>query len=146
MNIQKILLSFEPKAENLLAALKEIQKQKRYISEKDLEKVATYFTLSEAKVFSAASFYDLLKTEKPIKKTIRVCSGGVCVSGRSLEIVHRIEMLLRIELDNDADPKFKLELMSCVGRCDQGPVLEIEGKIFEKVRLEIVDEILKNYL
>jgi NADH-quinone oxidoreductase subunit E len=146
MSIQKILLGFEPQAENLLAALKEIQKQEGYISEKECKKVAEYFVLPEAGVFSAASFYDLLKTKKPIKKTIKVCSGGVCVSKRSMEIVRQIEKMLRVELDNDAHSKYKLEMMSCIGLCDRGPVMEIEGKIFEKVRPEMVGEILKNYL
>ncbi|MDD3487511.1 MAG: NAD(P)H-dependent oxidoreductase subunit E [Candidatus Moranbacteria bacterium] len=146
MNIQKILLRFGPKAENLLAALREIQKENGYIGEKESKQVAEYFGISEAQAYSAASFYDLLETGKPVKKIIRVCSGGVCVSERSLEIIRQVERMLHIELDNDAHPKYKLETMSCVGRCDRGPVMEIDGKIFEGVRVEMVGEILKDYI
>ncbi|HLM84386.1 MAG TPA: NAD(P)H-dependent oxidoreductase subunit E [Candidatus Bathyarchaeia archaeon] len=146
MSIQKILLKFEPKAENLLGALKEIQKENKYISEKECEGVARYFSLSLTKVFSAASFFDLLKTRKESKKIIKVCSGGPCLSEKSAEIVREIEKYLRIELENDGHASVKLELMSCVGLCDRGPVMSVDDQVFEKVRPEMVDDIIRNYL
>jgi NADH-quinone oxidoreductase subunit E len=146
MSVQKILLQLEPKSENLLAALKETQKESGYISEKECEKIAEYFSLPLARVYSVASFYDLLKTKKEAKKIIRICSGGPCLSEKAMEVVRQIEMLLKVELENDAHPKYKLELASCAGLCDRGPVVEIDGQIFEKVRSEMVDDILRNYL
>ena len=146
MSIQKILLQFEPKPKNLLPALKEIQKDNQYIGEKECEKVADYFSLPLAQVYSTASFYDLLKTRKESKKIIKICSGGPCLGEKSMEVVRQIELLLKIELENDAHPKYKLELASCVGLCDRGPVMEIDGQVFEKVRPEMVDDIIRNYL
>jgi NADH:ubiquinone oxidoreductase subunit E len=146
MGIQRILLKFEPKPENLLAALKEIQKENGCISEKEAKKVAAYFSLPLTRVYSAASFFDQLKTEKQTKKIIRICSGGACLSGKSMEVVRQIEMFLKIELENDAHPKYKIELMSCVGLCDRGPVVMVDDQVFEKVRPEMVDDIIRNYL
>ena len=146
MGIQKILLLFEPKVENLLAVLKEIQKENGYIGKKEGEEIAEYFSLPLARIFSAASFYDLLKTRKESKKLIKVCSGGPCLGEKSMEIVRQIEMMLKIELENDAHPKYKLELMSCVGLCDRGPVVMVGEQVFEKVRPETVDDLISNYL
>ena len=146
MSIQKILLKFGPKAENLLAALKEIQKENRCIEKKECEEVAEYFSLPLARVYSAASFFDKLKTKNDSKKIIKVCSGGSCVDEKSMEVVRQIEMLLKIELENDGHPKYKLELMSCAGLCDRGPIVMIGDNIFEKVRPETVDDIIRNYL
>jgi len=146
MSIQKILLKFEPKVENLLAALKEIQKENGCIEKKECEDVAKYFSLPLARVFSTASFFDQLKTKKESKKIIRICSGGPCLGEKSMEVVSQIEMLLKIEPENDAHPKYKLELMSCAGLCDQGPVMMIGEQIFENVKPETVDDILANYL
>jgi NADH-quinone oxidoreductase subunit E len=137
---------FEPKSENLLPVLKEIQKENGYIGKKESEAVAEYFSLPLARVFSAASFFDQLKTKKESKKIIRICSGGSCLGEKSMEVARQIEMLLKIELENDAYPKYKLELMSCVGLCDRGPVVMIGDQIFEKVKPETVDDILANYL
>jgi NADH:ubiquinone oxidoreductase subunit E len=146
MPIQKILLEFEPQPENMLRVLKEINKQEKYISESDCRKVAGYFSLPLARVFSLASFFDLLDTRSVKKKIIKVCSGGPCSMKRSLEIIRQIEMLLKIELGKDSYPKTKLETMSCVGLCDQGPVMMIDEHVFEKVRPEMVDDIILNYL
>jgi NADH-quinone oxidoreductase subunit E len=146
MPIQKILLEFEPKPENLLRALKEINKREKYISENECRKVAGYFSLPPARVFCLASFFDLINTRPTKKKIIKVCSGGPCSMKRSSEIIRQIEMLLKIELDNDSHPKAKLETMSCVGLCDQGPIMMIDDQVFEKVRPENVDDIILNYL
>jgi NADH-quinone oxidoreductase subunit E len=146
MSIQKILLGFEPKPENLLRVIKEIQKEDRYISKNDCDKIARYFSLPLARVFSFASFFDEVKTKKGTKKIIRVCSGGPCVMENSLEIIRQIEMLLHIEAENDAHPKWKLEHMSCRGLCDQGPIVVVDDQVFEKVRPEMVDDIISSYL
>jgi len=146
MSIQKILLKFEPKPENLLAALKEIQKENGYIEKKECEETARYFSLSLARVFSVASFFDFPKTKKESKKIIKICSGGSCLGEKSTEVARQIEMLLKIELENDAHPKYRLESMSCVGLCDRGPVVEVGGQVFERVRPETIDDILSNYL
>jgi len=146
MSIQKILLEFEPRPDNLLRVLKEIQKENKFISKNDCEKVAKYFSLPLARVFSLASFFDDLKTKKGTKKIIKVCSGGPCIMESTAEIIRQIEMMLHIEAENDAHPKWKLEYMSCRGLCDRGPIMEVDGQLFEKVRPEMVDDIISNYL
>ena len=64
MGIQKILLKFEPKPENLLGVLKEIQRENGYIEKKECEAAAEYFSLPLTRVFSAASFFDQMKTKE----------------------------------------------------------------------------------
>jgi NADH:ubiquinone oxidoreductase subunit E len=36
--------------------------------------------------------------------------------------------------------------MSCVGLCDRGPVVMVDDQVFERVKPETVDEILRDYL
>ena len=146
MSLQKILLQHEPKPENLLKVLKQIQKENKYIGEKESKKVARYFSLPLAQLYSAASFFDDLKLKNDAKITIKICSGGPCLSEDSAKVARQIEMLLKIEAENDAHPKYKLEYMSCRGLCDRGPVIEVNGQVFEKVRPELVDDILQSYL
>jgi NADH-quinone oxidoreductase subunit E len=146
MSVQKTLLKFEPKPENLLRAVRELGKSEEYLGQKECEAIARYFSLPLARVYSSASFFDLVKTKKETKKIIKVCSGGPCLGGKSMEIVRQIEMLLKIELENDGHSKYKLELGSCVGLCDRGPVVMVDDQVFEKVRPETVDDIIQNYL
>ena len=146
MPLKKILLNFKPEPDNLLPALKKIQKKNKYLSQSDCEEVAEYFSLPLARVFSAASFFDEIKTKKSGKIIIRVCTDGPCLEKNSVKVARQIELILGIEAENDAHPKYKLEYMSCQGLCDEGPVVEVDGNIFEKVKAELVDDIIRNYL
>lgn len=146
MSLQKILLQHKPKQENLLRALEEIQKENKYISRENCLKVAKYFSLPLAQVYSFASFFDEIKLKKSGKKIIKVCSGGPCTMENSTEIVRQIELLLKIEAENDAHPKYKLEYISCWGLCDRGPIVMVDEQVFEKVRPEMVDDIILSYL
>ena len=144
--VQKILLKFEPKPQNLLRALREIQKENKYIGRAECREVAKYFSLPLARVYCLASFFDGISVKKTGKKIIKVCSGGTCLMNESEKVIRQIEMMLGVKVGNDAHPKYKLELMSCRGLCDRGPVVTVEGQTFEKVRPETVDDIISNYL
>lgn len=133
---QKILLEFEPKIENFLPALKKISVAFGYVSKKDAEKVAEYFSVSLGKVFETASFYDLIKTEKPSQILIQVCSSVNCTVNNSFQIAKEIENSFKI----------KVEEISCLGRCGEGPVMVVKGKIFERVTKSSAHSILEEYL
>lgn len=144
--IQKIVLEFKPEEKNLLPALKKVNSVFGYISQKDAKFIAGYFSLSESKVFETSSFYDLIKTKKPKDLEIQVCSSANCAVSGAFSLISEIEHFLNIKEGDEFNPKINLETVSCLGRCDQGPVMIVNGKIFEKVTKEKIHEILKNYL
>ena len=146
MSFQKIILQYEPKPENLLRVLETLQKENKHIEKKECEKIADYFSVPLARIYSFASFFDGIRTRKENKKIIRICSGGPCQMEDSVKVVRQIEMLLGLEAGNDAYPKYKLEYISCLGLCDRGPVVMVDENIFEKVKPEDIDDIVKNYL
>ena len=143
--IEKILLEFDPEAKNLLLALKKINASFGYISEADAGKVADYFELPLAKVYETASFYDLIETKKTANLEIKVCSGGDCVLGNSAEIIREIENYFRIKAGDEFHPKVRLEKISCLGRCAEGPIVVVNGKAYEKVTKSSIYEILDKY-
>lgn len=134
--IQNIILEFEPEAKNILPALKKTSAVFGYVSEKDARIMAEYFGVSESKIFETASFYDEIKTEKPARITIQICSSANCMVNGSFPIIREIENTLKI----------KVEEISCLGRCSDGPVMIINGKIYERVTESSVHDILKEYL
>jgi NADH-quinone oxidoreductase subunit E len=146
MSIQKILIQYEPVPENVLRAIKDVNKHNGHLSEVDCKKVAAYFSWPLARVYSLASFFDEINTRKSKKIIIKVCSGGPCLMEKSQEVRRQIEMFLKIKAENDANPKYKLEMMSCRGLCDRGPIVMVGDQIFEKVSPENIDDIIKDYL
>lgn len=144
-SVEKILLEFDPKAENLLPALKKISATFDYISEKEARKVATYFNLSLTQVFETASFYDLIEVKKQPPLVVKVCSGTNCTIDESRKIIREIENLFHIKEGDEFNPKVKLEVMSCLGRCGEGPVVIVNGNVYIKVTTSGVDDILESY-
>lgn len=147
MTIQKILLSIEPQEENLLEAIKGINKNIGFFDHEAARLVAGHFSLPVSRVYSVASFYDEIKMKQP--KTglhIQVCDGANCQVKMAQAIISQIERLFGQKHGDDNNPKLKIETISCIGRCLDGPIVIINGTVFENAYPAKIEEILKSYL
>ena len=140
---EKILLEFNPNKENLLPALKEISAAFGYISDRDSRKVADYFSLSLSEVFETASFYDLIRTKKSSGVDIQICSGTNCTVGNASKLLREMENYLGIRAGDEFNPKIKLEVVSCLGKCGEGPIVIVNGKVFTNVTISGIREIIE---
>jgi len=145
-NIEKILLEFDPEKDKLLPALKKISVAFGYVSEKDTQKIADYFRLSLSKVYETASFYDQIQIKKQPSLVIKVCSGGNCALNNSFTIIREIENYLRIKEGDESNPKVKLEVMSCLGQCGEGPIMIVNNNVYTNVTESSVYGILEKWL
>lgn len=145
-NISKILLDFKPEMENLLTALKKINAVFGYVSKDDTKIIADYFGVPESKVFETMSFYDEIKDEKPAQILIQVCTSPNCAVSSSFEIISEIENILKIKAGDDSNLKIKLEEVSCLGCCGDGPVMVVNEKAYERVSKSSVHGILEEYM
>ncbi len=153
MTVEKILLDFDPELKNLLPVLKKISAGFGYVGEKEAQKVADYFAVPLSKVFETASFYDLVKVKKQPSLLIQICSGSNCATKNAFKVIREIETQLHIKAGDDfhacrqaGNSKVKLEVISCLGQCGNGPVMIVNGNVFTKVTPDSVDDILRNYI
>lgn len=143
--IQKILLSFDPEAENILPALKKINGVFGYISEDYVYKIAEYFSMSPAEVFSTVSFYDDIRfTPKP-NVQVKLCMSAPCELNGASAVMQEIENFLGAKADRDKTPKLEIESSGCQGRCQRGPVMIVNENVYEQVKPGMVDDILGPY-
>lgn len=140
---EKILLEFDPEKRNLLPALKKVSAAFGYISELNAQKTADYFKLPLSKVYETASFYDQINVEKKADLVIQICSSPDCALGGSLKIVKEIENYFRIKAGSDSNPKIKLEMISCLGRCGEGPIMTVGDKVYTNVTKSSIYGILE---
>ena len=143
--IEKILLEFDPESKYLLPALKKISADFGYIGEVDAKKVADYFNLPLSKIYETASFYDQIKVKKGADLLIQVCSSPNCALGDSFKVIKEIENYFKIKASDENNPKVKLEMISCLGRCGEGPVVVVNDKVFTNVTASSVHGILKEF-
>jgi NADH-quinone oxidoreductase subunit E len=145
-SVEKILLGLDPIVSNLLPALKIISADFGYVSEKDAQKVAEYFGVAISKVYETASFYDQIDVIKRPELLIKVCSGANCAVNNSFSVIREIENYLKIKADDESNSKIKLEIISCLGQCGEGPVVVVNGEIFTNVTPSSVYELLEKWM
>jgi len=145
-SIEKTLLEFDSESRNLLPALKKISADFGYIDEEKAVIVAEYFNLPLSRVFEVASFYDLTPVKEQPTLLIQVCDGPNCCYHGSFSIISSLESYLRIKEGEDSNPKVRLEAISCLGQCAEGPVLMINGKIFTNVNHHLAIDLVNKYL
>jgi len=144
--IEKILLEFDPENINLLPALKKISAAFGHISEKDMQKVADYFEVPFSKAYETASFYDQIQIKKQPNLVIKVCSGANCAINDSFTVIKEIENYFKIKAGDEFNQKVKLETISCLGQCGEGPIMVINNKVYNNVTQSSVHGILEKWL
>ena len=143
---EKILLGYDPLLQNLLPALKAISAAFGYVSEIDAQKSADYFEIPLSKVYETATFYDLINTIKQPSLTIKVCFSTNCALSGSSAIIKEIEKHFHIKAEDENNPRIKLEIVSCMGMCGEGPIVVVNEKIYKQVTTDAVHGILTEWM
>lgn len=142
---EKILLEFDPEPKNLLPALKKISAAFGYVSEPDAGKTADYFRIPLAKVYETASFYDQIKVARQPGLIIQICSSPNCALNDSFKVIEAIENYFHIKAGDQFSPEIKLEIISCLNQCGEGPVMLVNGKVYTNVTTASLYKILEEW-
>ncbi|QUH24645.1 complex I 24 kDa subunit family protein [Serpentinicella alkaliphila] len=108
--------------------------------------VARRLGLSGAEVNGVVTFYSYFVETPKGEHSINVCTGTACFVKGANKIVDRIERKLNVKLgETSKDGKFTLNGLRCVGACGLAPVVIVDEKVYGRVKLDEVDEILSKY-
>lgn len=129
----------------IISILQDVQKHYRYLPQDVLVYVAKRLGISEAKVYSVATFYDNFSLEPKGKYVIKVCDGTACHVRKSPLILNtlRRELGLSAEKTTTDDMMFTLETVSCLGTCGLAPVLTVNDKVYPAMTPEKTETLLK---
>ena len=125
----------------LLDALLALQKAEGYVSEGALSALAAHVGVSPAELYDAASFYSMLRFEKPAAVEVRVCRGTACHSGGNADLVAALEKATGVKLGESSE-KYSLGWVECLGQCQAAPNLLINGELYMNVELDKIPELL----
>jgi NADH:ubiquinone oxidoreductase subunit E len=130
----------------LLPKLKSEVEQKDYLSRETIAGVAGQAGLPLNSVYGVASFYAYLPVSPVGKNVIKVCNCLPCEMKDAPVTVVGIRRELGIGPGQTTpDGKFTLELVSCIGACDQAPAMMINDKLYGDLTAEKIGGILKSY-
>ena len=127
----------------LVPSLCLIQKENGYISESDMERLSEILNLPEARIFSAASFYSMLRLSPGGKYHIQVCTNISCSILEKETLFDYISKKLSIR-GGESTPEglFSLEAVECLGACGYAPAMMINADYYENLDFNKVDAII----
>lgn len=131
---------------NLLALLKEAQGKFGYLPENIIVELAESLDIPTGEVYGAATFYSFLATKPQGRNVIRVCKSLPCFLKNSRMIIQSVKEELGIGPgDTTPDGRFSLQLINCIGQCDQAPAMMINNDVHGGLNQEKVARILQAY-
>lgn len=132
------------KREDLIPLLQEIQEGLGYLPEEAIVKVGSYLGLSTTKIYGLATFYDRFRFIPAGKIQIRICNGTSCFLNGARSIIDKIKEETGISPGQTTrDGSISYEIVSCMGGCHNGPVININGEYSTRIRAEQLPELIR---
>ncbi len=143
--VDKILNAHNCEQKAIIAVLQEIQEHYHYLPEDVFPHLAERLDMSEARIYSVATFYENFSLEPKGKYVIKICDGTACHVRRSIPILEglRKELGLSDKKKTTDDLLFTVETVSCLGACGLAPVLMLNDAVHPAMTPEKASELLK---
>lgn len=142
--LDAILENHEYSSTNIIAILQDTQEIYRYLPEEIFSYFAKKLDVSEAKIYSVATFYENFSLEPKGKYVIKICDGTACHVRKSIPILEKLQSQLNLSENKVTtdDLMFTVETVSCLGACGLAPVITVNEKVYGAMTPEKVVEIL----
>ena len=142
--IEAELQHHEHKRGAVSEALMILQESRGWVSHEAIRDVAEALGMTVEEVDGIATFYDLVYRSPVGKHVIMVCDSVSCWVMGEERLSERLKARLGVEMGGTtADGMFTLLPAGCLGACDRGPALMVDGVIVENVTPERADEIIR---
>lgn len=143
--IENIIHEINYKKGTIIDILQSVQEQYNYLPKEIFSYLAKKLCISEAEIYSVATFYKSFSLEPKGKYVIKVCDGTACHVKKSVSILNRIHRELGLSKSKATtdDLIFTVETVSCLGACGLAPVVMINDKIYPHMTADKASELLK---
>jgi len=144
--VDGIIAGHEKNQQAIIAILQEIQEHYHYLPREVFPYLAKELDMSEARIFSVATFYENFSLEPKGKYVIKICDGTACHVRRSIPILERLrsELGLSESKKTTDDLNFTVETVSCLGACGLAPVLTVNDVVHSAMTPDKASELLKS--
>jgi len=144
--IDRIINKHQGNARSLVQALLELQHEIRWLSQEVLDRVSKKLDVPLSRVMQLVTFHKTFSLIPKGKSEVHVCTGPSCYVRGSTRLLDKVQDLTGIKPgETDPDSKFSLEIGNCLGCCNLGPEIIVEGKHHGKITPGKVEDVLKNY-
>jgi len=123
-----------------------IQRHRGWVSDDSLHDLSDLLGLSVAELDGVATFYNLIRRKPVGRHVAMVCDSVSCWIMGCERVTDHLSNTLGTPLGGTtADGRFTLLPIVCLGACDHAPAMMIDGKLYEDVNVERIDEVVAGY-
>ena len=131
----------------LIVVLHKAQEIIGYLSEEVQDHIAHKLMMPAAKVFGVVTFYSFFNTKPKGRFRINVCMGTACFVRGAQEVLDEFSKHLHISPgETTEDLLFSLDALRCVGACGLAPVVSVNSKVYGRVTIEDVNDIIEEHM
>ncbi len=144
--LDKAIEKYGNQERSLIAILQYAQENYRYLPKEVFPYLAEKLSISEAKIFGVATFYENFSLEQKGKYIIKVCDGTACHVRRSVPVLNELRKQLGLKegQKTTSDNLFTVETVSCLGACGLAPVMMINETVYSAMTPEKVVGIINS--
>ena len=141
--MQGLFKEYKQDKDNLIQMLNAVQEHYGYVPKEAQKALSEFLGISMAEIYGVVTFYSRFSLEPQGKYKLSVCLGTACYVKGSQKILDRIVERLHInEGETTPDGLFTLEAMRCVGACGLAPVFTVNGEVYGKATVQMLDKVL----
>ncbi len=142
----RIIDKYPSDPSSLIQVLLEIQSENRWLPKEALEKVSKKLKVPLSRIHHIITFYKAFSLVPKGRHEVHVCTGSSCHVRGSTRLLDAVQELIGIRPgETDSDSKFSLETSSCLGSCNLGPEIIVDGKHHGRITPDKVKDVLKDY-
>ena len=144
--IQEEVKQYPYPAVACIDALKIVQQHRGWVSDESVKDIAEVLRISGEEVDSVATFYSRIYRKPVGRHVILICDSVSCMIMGYESLYQHISKKLGINFGGtSSDGRFTLLPISCLGDCDNAPVMIINNDHFNRLTIEKIDELLERY-
>ncbi|MCR5624712.1 MAG: NAD(P)H-dependent oxidoreductase subunit E [Lachnospiraceae bacterium] len=145
--IEEICNRYKDEKTPLMMILSDIQNEYGYIPLEVQELVSKHTGISVAEIYGVVTFYSFFSLTPKGKYVIGCCLGTACYVKGAQQVIDKFSELLHIQPgETTEDGLFTLDALRCIGACGIAPAVSINGKVYPKMTVSQVNEVIAQYL
>ncbi len=130
----------------LMLILADVQNEYGYLPLEVQEVISQETGIPVSEIYGVVTFYSFFSLQPKGRYVIGVCIGTACYVKGGQNVLDKFSDLLNIKVGQTSkDGLFTLDGLRCIGACGIAPAISINGKVYPKVKLSDVPEIIKEY-
>jgi len=142
--IEQAIHEGEPRRMAVSEALRIVQRKNGWVSDDQIQEVASFLRMTPAEVDSVATFYSHIYRRPVGRHVICICDSVSCHIMEYKALHDHLQDRLGISFgQTTADGLITYLPTSCLGHCEQAPAIMVDGQVIGHVTLNKLDLILE---